>query len=66
MVAVAATEDEIAEHPGDGVDLAAVNAPRLWSSSSGDETAVLAVAEKLREQGRRVKRLTVSCAFHSC
>ncbi|MGW7794334.1 acyltransferase domain-containing protein, partial [Streptomyces tricolor] len=56
--------DEIAEHLGDGVDLAAVNAPGSVVLS-GDETAVLAVAEKLREQGRRVKRLTVSHAFHS-
>ncbi len=64
MVAVAATEDEIAEHLGDGVDLAAVNAPGSVVLS-GDETAVLAAAEKLREQGRRVKRLTVSHAFHS-
>ncbi|MFG3009256.1 type I polyketide synthase [Streptomyces cinerochromogenes] len=64
MVAVAATEAEIAEHLGDGVDLAAVNAPGSVVLS-GDEAAVLAVAEKLREQGRRVKRLTVSHAFHS-
>ncbi|MFF8732400.1 type I polyketide synthase [Streptomyces sp. NPDC015171] len=64
MVAVAATEAEIAEHLGDGVDLAAVNAPGSVVLS-GEEMAVLAVAEKLREQGRRVKRLTVSHAFHS-
>ncbi|QTE02384.1 Erythronolide synthase, modules 3 and 4 [Streptomyces cyanogenus] len=64
MVAVAASEGEVAEHLGDGVDLAAVNAPGSVVLS-GDETAVVAVAEKLREQGRRVKRLTVSHAFHS-
>nr|WP_268253068.1 type I polyketide synthase [Streptomyces cinerochromogenes] len=64
MVAVAATEAEIAEHLGAGVDLAAVNAPGSVVLS-GDEAAVLAVAERLREQGRRVKRLTVSHAFHS-
>ncbi|WP_189307860.1 type I polyketide synthase, partial [Streptomyces cinerochromogenes] len=64
MVAVAATEAEITDHLGDGVDLAAVNAPGSMVLS-GDEAAVLAVAEKLREQGRRVKRLTVSHAFHS-
>ncbi|WP_189299857.1 SDR family NAD(P)-dependent oxidoreductase, partial [Streptomyces cinerochromogenes] len=64
MVAVAATEAEITEHLGDGVDLAAVNAPGSVVLS-GDEAAVTAVAEKLREQGRRVKRLTVSHAFHS-
>ncbi|MEU2065272.1 beta-ketoacyl synthase N-terminal-like domain-containing protein, partial [Streptomyces sp. NPDC013455] len=64
MVAVAASEAEIAEHLGGGVDLAAVNAPGSVVLS-GDEAAVVAVAEKLREQGRRVKRLTVSHAFHS-
>ncbi|KOX07350.1 acyltransferase domain-containing protein, partial [Streptomyces sp. NRRL B-3648] len=64
MVAVAASEAEITEHLGDGVDLAAVNAPGSVVLS-GDETPVLALAEKLRAQGRRVKRLTVSHAFHS-
>ncbi|WP_449455867.1 SDR family NAD(P)-dependent oxidoreductase [Streptomyces dangxiongensis] len=64
MVAVAASEAEIAGHLGAGVDLAAVNAPGSVVLS-GDEEAVVAVAEKLREQGRRVKRLTVSHAFHS-
>nr|ADM46357.1 polyketide synthase [Streptomyces sp. CS] len=64
MVAVAATEAEIEDYLGAGVDLAAVNAPGSLVLS-GDEGAVLAVAEKLREQGRRVKRLSVSHAFHS-
>ncbi|MFJ4520651.1 type I polyketide synthase, partial [Streptomyces sp. NPDC088810] len=64
MVAVAASEAEVAEHLGEGVDLAAVNAPGSVVLS-GDESAVVAVAEELREQGRRVKRLTVSHAFHS-
>nr|WP_311315017.1 type I polyketide synthase [Streptomyces sp. TML10] len=64
MVAVAATEAEISEHLGEGVDLAAVNAPGSVVLS-GEEGAVTAVAERLREQGRRVKRLTVSHAFHS-
>ncbi|MFJ7153279.1 type I polyketide synthase, partial [Streptomyces sp. NPDC100445] len=64
MVAVAASEAEIAEHLGAGVDLAAVNGPGSVVLSGGED-AVLAVAERLREQGRRVKRLTVSHAFHS-
>ncbi|WP_311315019.1 type I polyketide synthase [Streptomyces naphthomycinicus] len=64
MVAVAATEAEIEEYLGAGVDLAAVNAPGSVVLS-GDEGAVMAVVEKLREQGRRTKRLTVSHAFHS-
>uniref|UniRef100_UPI003B63AAB6 hypothetical protein n=1 Tax=Streptomyces sp. NRRL S-1022 TaxID=1463880 RepID=UPI003B63AAB6 len=53
MVAVAASEAEITEHLGEGVDLAAVNAPGSVVLS-GDEAPVLALAEKLREQGRRV------------
>ncbi|MFJ7153280.1 SDR family NAD(P)-dependent oxidoreductase, partial [Streptomyces sp. NPDC100445] len=64
MVAVAASEAEVAEHLGQGVDLAAVNGPGSVVLSGGED-AVLAVAERLREQGRRVKRLTVSHAFHS-
>ncbi|MFF1285814.1 type I polyketide synthase [Streptomyces sp. NPDC058299] len=64
MVAVAASEAEVAEHLGAGVDVAAVNAPGSVVLS-GEEDAVTAVAERIREQGRRVKRLTVSHAFHS-
>ncbi|MFI8082349.1 type I polyketide synthase [Kitasatospora sp. NPDC086009] len=64
MVAVAATEDEVAELLGDGVDLAAVNGPSSVVLS-GEEAAVLKAAEQLREQGRKVKQLTVSHAFHS-
>ncbi|WP_329491264.1 SDR family NAD(P)-dependent oxidoreductase [Kitasatospora sp. NBC_01246] len=64
MVAVAATEAEVAELLGDGVDLAAVNGPSSVVLS-GEEAAVLKAAEQLREQGRKVKQLTVSHAFHS-
>ncbi|MFJ9950942.1 SDR family NAD(P)-dependent oxidoreductase [Kitasatospora sp. NPDC091207] len=64
MVAVAATEAEVAEFLGDGVDLAAVNGPSSVVLS-GAEAAVLKAAESLKEQGRKVKRLTVSHAFHS-
>ncbi|MFF1798407.1 acyltransferase domain-containing protein, partial [Kitasatospora sp. NPDC058263] len=64
MVAVAATEAEVAELLGDGVDLAAVNGPSSVVLS-GAEAAVLKAAEQLREQGRKVKQLTVSHAFHS-
>ncbi|WP_063771870.1 type I polyketide synthase [Kitasatospora mediocidica] len=64
MVAVAATEAEVAGLLGGGVDLAAVNGPSSVVLS-GDEAAVLKVAETLKEQGRKVKRLTVSHAFHS-
>ncbi|MEV0531644.1 type I polyketide synthase [Kitasatospora sp. NPDC050463] len=64
MVAVAATEAEVAELLGDGVDLAAVNGPSSVVLS-GEEAAVLKAAESLQAQGRKVKRLTVSHAFHS-
>ncbi|MFF5505408.1 type I polyketide synthase, partial [Streptomyces roseolus] len=64
MVAVQATEDEVLPLLEGRVAIAAVNGPTSVVIS-GDEDAVLAVAEKLREQGRKTKRLTVSHAFHS-
>ncbi|MFY7570812.1 acyltransferase domain-containing protein [Streptomyces sp. WI04-05B] len=64
MVAVAASEAEVAGLLGEGVDLAAVNGPASVVLS-GVEDAVLAVAANLAEQGRKTKRLTVSHAFHS-
>ncbi|MFI9234943.1 type I polyketide synthase [Streptomyces sp. NPDC053079] len=76
MMAVQATEDEIraslAEYasnegtgPGSGaVDLAAVNGPQSVVVS-GDEEAVSAIAAHWKDQGRQVKRLRVSHAFHS-
>ncbi|MFJ6690606.1 SDR family NAD(P)-dependent oxidoreductase [Streptomyces sp. NPDC091294] len=62
MVAVEATEDEVAPHLGGGVSLAAVNAPGSVVLS-GEEKAVLAVAEQFAD--RRTRRLRVSHAFHS-
>ncbi|MFF9040951.1 type I polyketide synthase [Streptomyces sp. NPDC014892] len=62
MLAVEAAEDGL-ELP-DGVDLAAVNGPTSLTVS-GDPDAVTRLEEKLRAQGVRVKRLTVSHAFHS-
>ncbi|MDX3746844.1 type I polyketide synthase [Streptomyces sp. AK08-02] len=64
MVAVAASEAEVAGLLGEGVGLAAVNGPASVVLS-GVEDAVLAVVAKLGEQGRKTKRLTVSHAFHS-
>ncbi len=67
MVAVAATEVEVCElleGVADTVGVAAVNGPQSVVIS-GVERDVEQVAEKLAEQGRRVKRLVVSHAFHS-
>ncbi|MEV0305936.1 acyltransferase domain-containing protein, partial [Streptomyces prasinus] len=62
MLAVEAAEDGL-ELP-DGVDLAAVNGPTSITVS-GDADAIAALEERLRAEGVRVKRLTVSHAFHS-
>ncbi|MEV7091758.1 type I polyketide synthase [Amycolatopsis sp. NPDC051045] len=64
MAAVAATEDEVAELLGDGVELAAVNGPSAVVLS-GAEDAVLAAAARMRERGHKMKQLKVSHAFHS-
>ncbi|MFF3859306.1 type I polyketide synthase [Streptomyces sp. NPDC002209] len=64
MVAVAATEEEVAGLLGEGVEVAAVNGPSSVVLS-GEEDAVLAAADRLRAQGRKTKRLAVSHAFHS-
>lgn len=64
MVAVALGEAEVAPLLGEGVSLAAVNAPDAVVLS-GARAAVGAVAERLAAQGRRVQRLAVSHAFHS-
>ncbi|WP_433335341.1 type I polyketide synthase [Spirillospora sp. CA-294931] len=60
MVAVRATEDQVAPLLGDGVSLAAVNGPESVVLS-GDEAAVTAVAARFG----KTRRLTVSHAFHS-
>nr|AXL05573.1 polyketide synthase [uncultured bacterium] len=64
MVAVAASEDETAPLLGNGVELAAINGPAAVVLS-GDDDAVLAVADRMRERGHKTKRLIVSHAFHS-
>ncbi|EST20286.1 hypothetical protein N566_28255, partial [Streptomycetaceae bacterium MP113-05] len=62
MVAVRATEDEVAPLLGDGVSLAAVNSTGSVVLS-GDEDAVLRAAGEFAD--RTTRRLTVSHAFHS-
>jgi 5-hydroxydodecatetraenal polyketide synthase CpkA len=62
MIAIEATPDEVRLTAG--VSLAAVNGPRSVVVS-GDEAEAEAIAEHWRAQGRRVRRLTVSHAFHS-
>ncbi|MER7758056.1 acyltransferase domain-containing protein, partial [Kitasatospora sp. NPDC097643] len=62
MVAVEASEAEVVPLLTDGVGIAAVNGPTSVVIS-GTEEAVLAVSGQL--EGRRIKRLTVSHAFHS-
>ncbi|AZM94024.1 type I polyketide synthase [Streptomyces sp. W1SF4] len=64
MVSVRAGEDEVRPLLPADADVAAVNGPESVVIS-GTEDAVLDVAAKLAEQGRKTKRLTVSHAFHS-
>ncbi|MFI6024630.1 type I polyketide synthase [Amycolatopsis magusensis] len=60
MVAIKATEDEIAPLLTEGVSIAAINGPSSVVIA-GDEAAVLAIAEGFE----RTTRLKVSHAFHS-
>ncbi|MEW2619201.1 type I polyketide synthase [Streptomyces sp. NPDC048106] len=64
MVALQATESEVAGLLSDQVSIAAVNGPDAVVIS-GEEAAVLAVAARFEAEGRKVKRLSVSHAFHS-
>ncbi|GLW18798.1 hypothetical protein Stsp01_55410 [Streptomyces sp. NBRC 13847] len=67
MVALQAAEDEVLpllEGQERRVSIAAVNGPQSVVVS-GEEAAVSEVAERFESEGRKVKRLTVSHAFHS-
>jgi len=64
MVAVGVSEDEVVPLLGSGVGIAAMNAPGSVVIS-GAENAVDVIAQRFAAQGRRVRRLTVSHAFHS-
>ncbi|MEU6806750.1 type I polyketide synthase [Streptomyces neyagawaensis] len=67
MVSVRAPEEEVAEllrGRETRVAIAAVNGP-LSCVLSGDEDAVVEIADELSARGRRTRRLRVSHAFHS-
>ncbi|MFJ8281356.1 type I polyketide synthase [Streptomyces griseoviridis] len=64
MVAVQATEAEIAGRLTDGVTLAAVNGPDSVVIA-GAEDEVLTLAAEFTAEGRKTSRLSVSHAFHS-
>ena len=64
MVAVGAGEDEVLPLLGEGVGIAAINAPKSVVIS-GAQAAVSAIADRFAAQGLRVHRLAVSHAFHS-
>ena len=64
MVAVAASEHEVAPLLGQDVEVAAINGPQSVVIS-GEQAALSAIVEGLAQQGRRVHQLAVSHAFHS-
>ncbi|MFD7219466.1 type I polyketide synthase [Streptomyces sp. NPDC059892] len=64
MVAVQATEEEIAPECSEDVGIAAINGPNSLVLS-GSELEVLQLTDRLKAQGRKVSRLRVSHAFHS-
>ncbi|MFD7629881.1 type I polyketide synthase [Streptomyces sp. NPDC059851] len=64
MIALEASQDEVAPLLTGRVAIAAVNGPRSVVVA-GDEDAALSLAEGFEAQGRKTKRLAVSHAFHS-
>ena len=64
MVAIAAPPTEVAPLLTSGVEIAALNGP-AGVVISGSKAEVAAVADTLADRGRRIKRLSVSHAFHS-
>ncbi|MEU8480896.1 type I polyketide synthase, partial [Streptomyces hygroscopicus] len=64
MIAVQASEDEVAPLLTERVSIAALNGPTSVVIA-GDEDAALEIAAGFEAQGRKTKRLTVSHAFHS-
>ncbi|EFL26040.1 polyketide synthase, partial [Streptomyces himastatinicus ATCC 53653] len=64
MIAVQASEDEVAPLLTERVSIAALNGPTSVVIA-GDEDAAVEIAAGFEAQGRKTKRLTVSHAFHS-
>ncbi|WP_432252279.1 SDR family NAD(P)-dependent oxidoreductase [Streptomyces sp. HNM1019] len=64
MIAVQASEDEVAPLLTERVSIAAINGPTSVVIA-GDEDAAVALASGFEARGRKTKRLTVSHAFHS-
>ncbi|GAA1285466.1 SDR family NAD(P)-dependent oxidoreductase [Streptomyces javensis] len=64
MIAIQASEDEVAPLLTERVSIAALNGPTSVVIA-GDEDAAVAIASGFEERGRKTKRLTVSHAFHS-
>ncbi|WP_370467274.1 type I polyketide synthase, partial [Streptomyces sp. 5-10] len=64
MIAVQASEDEVAPLLTERVSIAALNGPTSVVIA-GDEDAALEIAAGFEAQGRKTKQLTVSHAFHS-
>jgi polyketide synthase 1/15 len=64
MVSVGAGEHDVVPLLREGVAIAAINAPESVVIS-GAEPAVSAIAQRFAQQGRRVRPLAVSHAFHS-
>ncbi|WP_063732707.1 type I polyketide synthase [Streptomyces sp. RTd22] len=64
MIAVQASEDEVAPLLTERVSIAALNGPTSVVIA-GDEDAAEEIAASFQTQGRKTKRLTVSHAFHS-
>ncbi|WP_435887211.1 type I polyketide synthase [Streptomyces antimycoticus] len=64
MIALQASEDEVAPLLTDRVSIAALNGPNSVVIA-GDEDAATQIAADFEARGRKTKRLTVSHAFHS-